>query len=107
MLQFNTNLETIINEQVTRNTVKQFTEINSKKKLLESKLLNEKQAKFITDLKNTFNFSIHNSNKYMAITMYYNSTKSYGFYVLELETLKVASTNSIKDAKKGILELLK
>jgi hypothetical protein len=107
MLNFNTTIQEVLNTQTTtNNTVKQFTEYNSKKKLLESKILQESVCTFITQLKNTFTFYVHNTTQYIVIVMYYSTTKSYGFYVLDTTTLKMAQVESVKTGKQGVLELL-
>lgn len=107
MLKFNTTLNEIISAQTTgRSTVKQFMEYNSKKKLLESKLFDETVTKYIKDLKNTFTFSVHKDLRYIVITMYYSTSKSYKFFVLDTETLQVAEAESVKIAKKEVLELV-
>lgn len=105
MLNFDKTMEQVIGEQVVASRTSSFTEYNSKKKLLASERLTEKQCAYIQQLKNTFAFYIHNDNDFLVITMYYSTTKKYGFLVLDLNTLKVAEAESVKIAKQEILEL--
>lgn len=105
MLNFDKTMEQVIGEQVSTSRTSSFTEYNSKKKLLECGVLNEKQSTFIQQLKNTFTFYLHNDGDFLVITMYYSTTKKYGFLVVDLNTLKVAEAESVKLAKQGVLEL--
>ena len=107
MLKFSTTIAEVISTQTTgRTSHKQFMEYNSKKKLLESKLFDETVIKYIRDLKNTFTFSVHKDLRYVVITMYYSTSKSYKFFVLDTKTLQVAEAESVKMAKQGVLELV-
>lgn len=107
MLNFNTTLQDVINTQTTTRTNEgQFTEYNSKKKLLGSNVLPQNVCNYISQLKNTFTFYVHNSAQFVVITMYYSTTKTYGFYVLNTTTLQIAQADSVKLAKQGVLQLL-
>ena len=107
MLNFNTTLEEVISTQTNGRTNNgQFTEYNSKKKLIGSNLYSETVNNYIGQLKNTFTFYVHNGLKYIVLTMYYSTTKTYGFYVLDTETLQVAEVQSVKTGKKEVLEIL-
>lgn len=106
MLDFNTNIQDVIATQKTTNRTHAFVEYNSKKKLFESGRLTEAQQTFINQLKGTFTFSIHESNRYLVVTMYYSKDKKYGFIIVDLETLKCAQSDSVKNAKRGVLELI-
>lgn len=107
MLNFNTTIQNVISTQVsTRTNTTQFTEYNSKKKLLASGVLDENVCNYINQLKNTFTFYVHNSAQFVVITMYYSTTKTYGFYVLNTTTLQIAQAESVKLAKQGVLQLL-
>ena len=107
MLKFNTTLEHVINTQATgRSNHKQFLEFGSKKKFLESELFDRKISNYIRNLKNAFAFSVHKDLRYIIILMYYSTTKSYGYYVLDTQTLQVAQADSVKIAKKEVLELI-
>ena len=105
MLNFDKTMEQVIGEQVGTSRTSSFTEYNSKKKLLASGILTEKQSTYIQQLKNTFTFYIHNDNDFLVITMYYSTTKKYGFLVVDLNTLKVSVVESVKVAKQAILEI--
>lgn len=105
MLNFDKTISEVISEQVVTSRTSSFTEYNSKKKLLDSGLLNDEQSTFVQQLKNTFTFYIHNDNDFLVITMYYSTTKKYGFLVVNLNTLQVATATSVKEAKQGVLEL--
>lgn len=107
MLNFTATLEDVISAQATgRSTIKQFLEFNSKKKLVESKLLNENVIEYIKKLKNTFTFYVHKDLRYIVITVYYSTSKTYKFLVLDTETLQVAEADSVKIAKKEVMELV-
>ena len=106
MLDFNTNIQDVIATQKTTNRTHAFVEYNSKRKLFESGRLTEAQQTFINQLKGTFTFNIHESNRYLVVTMYYSKDKKYGFIIVDLETLKCAQSDSVKNAKKGVLELI-
>lgn len=106
MLDFNTNIQDVIATQKTTTRTHAFVEYNSKKKLFESGRLTEAQQTFINQLKGTFTFNIHESNRYLVVTMYYSRDKKYGFIIVDLETFKCAQSDSVKNAKKGVLELI-
>lgn len=106
MLNFNTNIETVIATQETTKKAREFVEYASKKKLLDAGVLNETQRNYISQLKGTFSFSLHISNRYLVVTMYYSREKKYGYLVVDLTTFGCAEANSVKEAKKGVIELL-
>lgn len=105
MLNFDKTMDQVITEQAVTSRTSSFTEYNSKKKLLESGVLSDKQSEFIKQLKNTFTFYLHTDGDFLVITMYYSNTKKYGFLVVDLNTLKVAEAESVKLAKQGVLEI--
>lgn len=105
MLNFTTNLEKYTTASArTHNT--QFTQYASKKQLASANVLDEQALEFVLAIKNTFNFAVHNAGQYVAITLYYASTKSYGFLVVDLHKKMVAEVESIKQAKQEIMELV-
>lgn len=106
MLNFNTNIQEVIATQATTSRAHSFTEYNSKKKLLGANILTSEQSEYITKLKNTFTFYLHEAHKYLVITMYYSTTKTYGYLVVNLETLMCAECESVKTAKQAVLELV-
>ena len=107
MLKFNTTIAEVINAQATgRTSHKQFLEFSSKKKFLESELLDKSITNYIKDLKNAFAFSVHKDLRYVVIHMYCSTSKSYKFFVLDTETLQVAEAESVKIAKKEVMELV-
>lgn len=107
MLKFTTSIDKVIDEQTTgRSTVKQFVEYASKKRLLESGTLDEQMTNYIKELRNAVAFHVHKDKRYMVIVMYYSTSKSHGFYVLDMQTLQVAQAESVKMAKQGILDLV-
>lgn len=107
MLKFTTTLDEVISAQATgRTSHKQFLEFGSKKKFLESDLFDEKIKTYIKDLKNAFAFSVHKDRRYIIIYMYCSTDKSYRFLVLDTETLQVAQAESIKIAKKEVMDLV-
>ena len=106
MLNFNTNIQEIVANQETTKRTTSFTEYNSKKKLFDAGVLNEKQQTYIQQLKGTFTFHLHTGNRYLVITMYYSRDKKYGFLVVDLETLQCAEADSVKNAKKEVMEIV-
>ena len=106
MLNFSKTIEEVINEQAVHTRAKNFIEYNSKKKLLESDVLSDEQGEFIRQLKNTFAFSLHTGGRYLVVTMYYSTTKKYGFIVVDLEQKMTAECASIKEAKQAVLEIV-
>jgi hypothetical protein len=86
---------------------KQFKEFGSKKQLQDAEVLTDKELKFVTSIKGTFGFALHNDGRYMAVTLYRaNAEKKYNFLVLDLQAQAVAEVGSIKEAKAAILELV-
>lgn len=106
MLNFNTNIQEVVATQETVKRTSSFTEYNSKKKLFDAGVLNEQQQTYIQQLKGTFTFHLHTGNRYLVVTMYYNKDKKYGFLVVDLETLQCAEADSVKNAKKDVLEIV-
>lgn len=106
MLNFNTNIQEVIANQETTKRTTSFTEYNSKKKLFDAGVLNEKQQTYIQQLKGTFTFHLHTGNRYLVVTMYYSKDKKYGFLVVDLETLQCAEADSVKNAKKEVMEIV-
>lgn len=106
MLNFDKNIQEVIDAQETTKKAHAFTEYNSKKKLFDAEILTETQKDYIQKLKGTFTFHLHTENRYLVVTMYYSNTKKYGFLVVDLETLKCAEVDSVKNAKKAVLEIV-
>lgn len=104
-INFTTNIEQYTTSaQRTRNT--QFVSYASKKQLQNAGILDDEAMKFVLDIKNTFSFAVHNDKRYMAITLYYASTKKYGFIVCDLHNKAIAEVDSIKHAKQEIMALI-
>lgn len=104
-INFTTNIEQYTTSaQRTRAT--QFTNYASKKQLQNASILNDEAMKFLMEIKNTFSFAVHNDKQYVAITLYYASTKKYGFIVVDLHNKAIAEVASIKQAKQEILALV-
>ena len=106
MLNFNTNIQEVVANQETVKRTSSFTEYTSKKKLFDASILTETQQIYIQQLKGAFTFHLHTGNRYLVVTMYYSKDKKYGFLVVDLETLQCASADSIKNAKKGVVEIV-
>lgn len=106
MLNFNTNIQEVVANQETAKRTTSFTEYNSKKKLFDAGVLNEQQQTYIQQLKGTFTFHLHTANRYLVVTMYYSKDKKYGFLVVDLETLQCAEADSVKNAKKEVMEIV-
>lgn len=108
-LTFDTKVSDVIDKQVTtsrRGYSGQFVDYTSKVKLLGANVLNDEQTRYITQLKHCFTFALHVSQRYLAITFYYSQTQTYAFGVMDLQTFKIAYTDSIRNAKQGILQLV-
>lgn len=104
-INFTKNVEqyTTIN-RATR--AKQFMEFTSKKQLQAANVLTDKELLFVTGIKGTFNFALHNDGRYMAVTIYRSTAeRKYTFLVLDLQEQAVAEVGSIKEAKAEILAL--
>lgn len=106
MLEFNKNIQEVISSQETVKKAHAFTEYNSQKKLFDAGVLTEEQKSYIRQLKGTFTFNLHTANRYLVVTMYYSRDKKYGFLVVDLETLQCAECDSVKNAKKAVLEIV-
>ena len=87
---------------------KQFMEYGSKKQLQDAEVLTDKELKFVTSIKGTFNFALHVDGRYMAVTLYRaaNNERKYNFLILDLQNQAVAEVGSIKEAKAEIMELV-
>ena len=86
---------------------KQFMEFTSKKQLQDADVLTDKELKFVTNIKGTFSFALHNDGRYMAVTLFRsNAEKKYNFLILDLQEQAVAEVGSIKEAKAEILALV-
>ena len=99
----------LINSQkkTRRTRASQFTEYTSKKKLFESGVLTKEQQEQVSQIKNTFSFSLDNDNKYLIITLYNrNEEKKYSFFILNLASMTGIAADSIKKAKETVLEFL-
>jgi hypothetical protein len=106
MLNFNTNIQEVVANQETIKRTSSFMEYNSKKKLFDASILTETQKTYIQQLKGTFTFHLHTENRYLVVTMYYSKDKKYGFLVVDLETLQCAEADSVKNAKKEVMEII-
>lgn len=106
MLNFNCSIQEIIESQSVTRKASQFTEYTSKKQILEVESLSEEHKNFIRQLKGTFSFALHNSNKYLVVTLYNSKEKKYSYLIIELETLNCAECDSIKNAKLEIMALV-
>lgn len=106
-INFTNNIEQFTSIQRAVKT-KQFMEYGSKKQLQDADVLTDKELKFVTSIKGTFNFALHVDGRYMAVTLYRaaNNERKYNFLVLDLQSQAVAEVGSIKEAKAEILELV-
>ena len=104
----NTNVLTfsdILTQQTVNTITSNFTQYNSKKQLQTSTQFTQftqDVQNFIVNLKNCFCFSVHNSLQYIVITMYFNNTKQYTFYVVNCSNNTVTQYTSIKLAKQFV-----
>lgn len=106
-INFTKNIEQYTTTQkATR--AKHFMEYTSKKQLQDAGVLSDKALEFATSIKGTFSFALHESKRYMAVTLYKaTAERKYNFLILDLQEQAVAEANSIKEAKADILELVK
>ena len=105
MLEFNQTLEEVIAAQESTTREKAFLNLGTKKQIMDSDAFSDVQKDYIFRLKNTYSFELHKSGRYMVITMYYGKTKKYDFIILDLNTLRCATADSIKNAKLAVMEL--
>lgn len=106
MLKFDKKVTDIITEN-TRATRKQFfTYYGSKKQLANAGVLSSEVLEYVTKIKGAFAFDLHISNKYLLISVYDASDKSYSYYVMDLKTLAIAQVDSPRVGKDGICELV-
>lgn len=96
----------IINNQETSRKPSEFIEYPSKKKLAEAEVLPPEQLEQILRLKGTFSFQLHKSKKYIVITTYNASEKEYNFMIVNLSNMYVYEADTIKLAKRKVLEML-
>ena len=105
-INFTKNIEQYTTTQ--KNTrAKHFMEFTSKKQLQDASILTDKELAFATSIKGTFSFSLHEGERYMAITLYKaNADRKYNFLIVDLQEQAIAEIDSIKNAKAEILELV-
>ena len=106
MLNFDTNIQEVVANQKITSRNRSFTEYTSKKRLFDAGVLNEQQQTYIQQLKGAFTFHLHAQNRFLVVAMYYSRDKKYGFLVVDLETLKCAEADSVKNAKRGVMEIV-
>lgn len=106
MLNFTNSITDIIATQEKTSRTSAFTEFGSKKKLFEAGVLNTEQVKHITDLKGACGFHLHKDNRYLIIVMWVAETKGYNFLVTDLTNMGCAAISSIKEAKRGVLDMI-
>ena len=104
-INFTTNIDKYTTASTTVRT-SCFYSYASKKQLQQANVLDDSALQFVLGIKNTFAFAVHKELRYVAVTLYYASTKKYGFIVLDLHNKAVAEVASIKEAKQAILELV-
>lgn len=104
-INFTTNIEQYTTASVAQRT-SSFYNYASKKQLQNAGVLSDDALNFVLSIKNTFSFAVHKDLQYVAVTLYYASTKKYGFIVLDLHNKAVAEATSIKHAKQEITELV-
>ena len=105
MLEFNQTIEQVIAAQESVAREKAFLNLGTKKQIMDSDAFSDVQKDYIFRLKNTYSFELHKSGRYMVITMYYGKTKKYEFIILDMDTLRCATADSIKNAKLAVIEL--
>ena len=106
-INFTSNINDFASTQTRAPRVKNFMEFTSKKKLEDAGVLTPAQLEEVKKIKGTFTFALHNDGRYMVVTLYHaNAEKKYQFLILDLETLKVAECDSVKNAKAAVMELV-
>ena len=106
-INFTSNINDFASTQTRATRVKNFMEFTSKKKLEDAGVLTPAQLEEVKKIKGTFTFALHNDGRYMVVTLYHaNAEKKYQFLILDLETLKVAECDSVKNAKAAVMELV-
>ena len=106
-LNFTSNINDFASAQSRATRVKNFTEFTSKKKLEDAAVLTPAQLEEVKKIKGTFTFALHNDGRYMVVTLYHaNAEKKYQFLILDLETMKVAECDSVKNAKAAVMDLV-
>ena len=103
------NFTTNIEQYTTTNAVQRtssYYNYASKKQLQNANILSSDALNFVLSIKNTFAFAVHKNLQYVAVTLYYASTKKYAFIVLDLHNKAVAQVESIKQAKMEINALV-
>lgn len=106
MLNFNQSIQEVIESQSKTRKASQFIEYGSKKQILETSTLSDEHKKFIKELKGTFSFALHTSNKYLIVTLFNSRDKKYGYMIIDLETMNCAECDSIKNAKIEIMNII-
>lgn len=104
-INFTTNIEKYTTTSTTHRA-SNFHNFASKKQLQNACILDDEALDFILSIRNVFNLAIHKDLQYAAVTLYYASTKKYGFLILDLQNKAVAECESIKQAKDAILALM-
>ncbi len=102
MLNFNYHITDIIDSQKSTKRTNFIT--YNKKQIIESDKLTDEQKKFIKDLKGTFSFALHTSGRYLIITLF--KEKKYRYLVVDLKTMNCTEVESIKYAKRAVMELV-
>lgn len=97
------NLLEYIKQQETAESKNLFTNYASKKALLAANVLSESQTKIVTELKNCFAFAMYTDGGHLVVTMYYNATKTYEYWAIDLTTWEYTSFGTIKEAKKSVV----
>ena len=106
-INFTSNINDFASTQSRTTRVKNFMEFTSKKKLEDAAVLTPAQLEEVKKIKGTFTFALHNDGRYMVVTLYHaNAEKKYQFLILDLETMKVAECDSVKNAKAAVMELV-
>lgn len=106
-INFTSNINDFASTQSRATRVKNFMEFTSKKKLEDAAVLTPAQLEEVKKIKGTFTFALHNDGRYMVVTLYHaNAEKKYQFLILDLETMKVAECDSVKNAKAAVMELV-
>lgn len=104
-INFTTNVQQYTTASATQRT-SNFYSFASKKQLAQANILDANALEFVLSIKNTFAFAVHKNLQYVAVTLYYASTKQYAFIVLDVHNKAVAQATSIKHAKEEICALV-
>lgn len=106
MLNFNRHITDLIDSQKSTRKTSVFITYSTKKQIMEADELTEEQKRVIKDLKGTFSFALHVSGRYLIVSLFDSKEKKYKYLVIDLKTMGCTEVESIKYAKRAVMELV-